>query len=121
MSGASSVMAGVLGLVLLIFAVVDYVAASEFRIFFLINLICGVFAIVLWATSSRTSLASLAGRRSARYGANAAIYSVAFIALLVAVNYISNLHHHRFDMTANKVFSLSSQSVNAVKGLKKPL
>jgi ABC-type uncharacterized transport system involved in gliding motility auxiliary subunit len=37
------------------------------------------------------------------------------------VNYIASLHHHRFDLTSNQVYSLSSQSVNAVKGLTKPL
>src|SRR5579875_3879631 len=121
MAGSSSVMAGILGLVLLIFAIVDYIAAPEFRFFFLVNLVVGIFALIIWATSSRTSITSLAGRRSARYGANAAIYSIAFVALLVAVNFISTLHHHRFDMTSNKVFSLSSQSVNVVKQLKKPL
>jgi ABC-type uncharacterized transport system involved in gliding motility auxiliary subunit len=121
MAGSSSIMAGILGLVLLIFAIVDYVAAPEFRFFFLVNLVVGVFALIIWATSSRTSVTSLAGRRSARYGANAAIYTIAFVALLVAVNFISTLHHHRFDMTSNKVFSLSSQSVNVVKQLKKPL
>jgi len=121
MAGNSAIMAGILGLVLLVFAIVDYVAAPDFRFFFLINLVVGIFALIIWATSSRTSITSLAGRRSARYGANAAVYSVAFIALLVAVNFISSLHHHRFDLTSNKVFSLSSQSVNVVKGLQKPL
>lgn len=121
MGGSSSIVYGILGLVLLIFALVDYIAAPGFRFFFLLNLVVGVFAIIVWATSSRTSITSLAGRRSARYGTNAAIYSIAFVALLVAVNFISTLHHHRFDLTSNQVYSLSSQSVNVVKGLKKPL
>jgi gliding motility-associatede transport system auxiliary component len=121
MGGTSSVLAGILGLVLLIFAVIDYIAAPGFRFFFLVNLVIGIFALIVWATSSRTSMRSLAGRRSARYGANAAIYSIAFVALLVAVNYISTLHHHRFDLTSNQVYSLSSQSVKVVKGLDKPL
>ncbi|HUY20688.1 MAG TPA: GldG family protein [Candidatus Binataceae bacterium] len=121
MGGSSSIVYGILGLVLLIFALVDYIAAPGFRFFFLFNLVLGVFAIIVWATSSRTSITALAGRRSARYGANAAIYSIAFVALLVAVNFISTLHHHRFDLTSNHVYSLSSQSVKVVKELKKPL
>lgn len=121
MGGSSSIVYGILGLVLLVFAIVDYIAAPGFRFFFLINLVAGIFAIIVWATSSHTSITSLAGRRSARYGANAAIYSIAFVALLVAINFISTLHHHRFDLTSNQVFSLSSQSVKVVKGLTKPL
>jgi ABC-type uncharacterized transport system involved in gliding motility auxiliary subunit len=86
-----------------------------------VNLAAGVFAIVLWITSSRSELSSITTGRSARYGANAAVYSIAFVALLVAVNYISSLHHTRLDLTSEKVYSLSSQSVNVVKGLQKPL
>ncbi|MBF6569036.1 MAG: GldG family protein [Candidatus Binataceae bacterium] len=121
MTGRSSILAGILGLVLLTFALIDYVAAPGFRFFFLVNLVVGVFAIIIWATSSRTSVTALAGRRTARYGANAAVYSIAFIALLVAINFISSLHHVRFDLTSNRIFSLSSQSVKVVKGLKRPL
>jgi len=118
--GRSSVLAGLLGLVLLIFAVIDYVAAPQFRFFFLLNLVAGVFAIIIWATSSRASFTSMAGRR-ARYGANAAIYSIAFVALLVAVNYISSKHHYRFDLTADKIFTLSPQSEKVLQNIKKPI
>lgn len=117
----SAALYGILGLVLLAFGLVDYFIASGFRLFVWVNLIGGLFAIVLWITSSRSALASISTGRSARYGANAVIYSLAYIGLLVAINYISSLHHARLDLTAEKVYSLSSQSVNVVKGLKKPL
>src|SRR5260370_1708469 len=117
----SAALYGILGLVLLAFGLVDYFIASGFRLFVWVNLIGGLFAIVAWITSSRSALASISTGRSARYGANAAIYSIAFIGLLAAINYISSIHHTRLDLTAEKVYSLSSQSVNVVKGLKKPL
>jgi len=117
----SAALYGILGLVLLAFGLVDYFIASGFRLFVWVNLIGGLFAIVLWITSSRSALASISTGRSARYGANAVIYSLAYIGLLVAINYISSLHHARLDLTAEKVYSLSSQSVNVVKGLKQPL
>lgn len=117
----SAALYGILGLVLLAFGLVDYFIASGFRLFVWVNLIGGLFAIVAWITSSRSALASISTGRSARYGANAAIYSLAFIGLLAAINYISSIHHTRLDLTAEKVYSLSSQSVNVVKGLKKPL
>ncbi|HEY9159411.1 GldG family protein [Candidatus Binatus sp.] len=117
----SAALYGILGLVLLSFGLVDYFISSGFRLFVWVNLICGIFAIVLWITSSRSELSSITTGRSARYGANAVIYSAAYIGLLVAINYISTLHHTRLDLTAEKVYSLSSQSVNVVKGLQKPL
>ncbi len=117
----SAALYGILGLVLLSFGLVDYFISTGFRLFVWVNLICGIFAIVLWITSSRSELSSIATGRSARYGANAVVYSVAFIGLLVAINYISTLHHTRLDLTSEKVYSLSSESVNVVKGLQKPL
>lgn len=119
----SAALYGILGLVLLTFAGVDYfiTRGSGLQLFVWVNLVGGVFAIVLWITSSRSNLSALASGRSARYGANAVIYSVAYIGVLVAINYISSLHHTRLDLTAEKVFSLSSQSVNVVKRLQKPL
>ncbi len=117
----SAALYGILGLVLLSFGLVDYFISSGFRLFVWVNLVCGIFAIVLWITSSRSELSTITTGRSARYGANAAIYSIAFIGLLVAINYISSLHHTRLDLTTEKVYSLSSQSINVVKNLKKPL
>ena len=117
----SAALYGILGLVLLAFGLIDYFISSGFRLFVWVNLAGGIFAIILWVTSSRSELSAITTGRSARYGANAVIYSIAFIGLLVAINYISSLHHTRLDLTTEKVYSLSSQSVNVVKGLQKPL
>ena len=85
-------------------------------------MVAGIFALVLWATtSSRESIGATLGSRTTRYGANALVYSLAFVALLVAINYLASRHDRRFDATEEKVFSLSSQSIAVVKNLNKPL
>ncbi|HEY2663537.1 MAG TPA: Gldg family protein [Candidatus Binataceae bacterium] len=117
----SSAISGIIGLVLLAFGLVDYFIASGFRLFVYINLIAGLFAIIVWITSSRDALSSIVGRRTTRFGANAVVYSVGFVGLLVAINYLASQHHRRFDMTEERVFSLSSQSVNVLKNLQKPI
>jgi ABC-type uncharacterized transport system involved in gliding motility auxiliary subunit len=116
-------LAGILGLVLLAFGILDYfIAAGSGHFFVLINLVGGVFALVLWATTaSRESLGALFGSRSTRYGTNATIYTVVFIALLVAVNYLASTHSRRLDTTQEKIFSLSPQSVKVVESLKEPV
>ncbi len=111
--------AGLIGLVFLFFALVAYLTGA--RLYFLLNLVLGVLAIVLWATSSRETLGTLMGHRATRYGANAVVYSLGFVGLLVAINYILALHHRRFDLTSERVFSLSPQSVKVVSTLKQPL
>jgi gliding motility-associatede transport system auxiliary component len=117
----SAALYGYIGLVLLAFGVIDYTIAPEFRFFVWVNVVAGVFSLVLWITSSRSALSSIVGMRSAQYGTNAVIYTVAFVGVVVAVNYLSALHHRRIDLTSEKVFSLSSQSTSVVKQLKKPL
>lgn len=111
--------AGLVAMVFLFFALISYVVGAAN--YFLLNLILGVFALVLWATSSRETFGSLVGHRATRYGANAVVYSVGFVGLLVAINYILSLHHRRFDLTAERIFSLSPQSRKVVQGLKEPL
>jgi len=117
----SAALYGIIGLVLLIFGLVDRQIAPGFRFFVWVNLVGGVFALVLWITSSGSAIGSIVGQRSTRYGANAIIYSLAFIALIIGVNYVSSLHHRRLDLTTEKVFSLSSQSEQVVKNLKEPI
>jgi ABC-type uncharacterized transport system involved in gliding motility auxiliary subunit len=112
---------GILGLVLIIFGLVDYFISSGFRGFVFVNIVGGLFAIVIWITSSRSALGAMVGRRATRYGLNAVVYTIIFILILIAINYISSQHHARFDLTAEKVYSLSSQSQQVVKNLKEPL
>ncbi|MGH7881065.1 MAG: hypothetical protein ACREQD_16440, partial [Candidatus Binataceae bacterium] len=103
----TSALAGLLGIVLLSFGIIGYALTSGgfARLFIFINLVGGGFALIGWIVSSRGNLTSMAGRRTTRYGANAAIYSIAFVLLLIAVNYLASIHHRQFDLTSNKVFS----------------
>jgi len=61
------------------------------------------------------------GLRSVRYGANASAMTVLMIALVVMINVLGVRYHRRFDVTANKEFSISQQSKQIVQTLKKPL
>src|SRR5581483_11547292 len=119
----TSALTGLLGLVLLAFGIIGYAltSGSVARLFIFINLVGGAFALIGWLTASWGRLGELAGSRSTRYGTNAALYSIAFIGLLIAINYLAAHYPHRFDLTAENVFSLSPQSVNVVKKLKQPL
>ena len=119
----TSALAGLLSLVLLGFGIVGLVLVSGgfARLFAFVNLIAGSFALISWLVASWGTLSARAGSRQTRYGANAVIYSLAFLLLLIAVNYLAATHNRSFDLTEQKVFSLSPQSINAVKDLKKPL
>jgi ABC-type uncharacterized transport system involved in gliding motility auxiliary subunit len=121
MQRRSAALYGILGLIALLFAGFAYFVAAGFRPYIFINLIAGVFLLVMWISAGWSEVGTFVGQRSTRYGANAIVYSIIFVLILIAVNYISNQHHSRVDMSANKIYSLSSQSTNVVKNLKKPL
>ncbi|HXZ86977.1 MAG TPA: GldG family protein [Candidatus Binataceae bacterium] len=119
----SSALSGLIGLVLLSFGILGYVLTSGgfARLFIFVNVLGGLFAVTGWLMSSWGSIGTLAGSRATRYGANAAIYSVGFIGLLIAINYLAATYHRQFDMTSEKAFSLSPQTISLIKGLTKPV
>lgn len=121
MQRRSAALYGILGLIALLFAAFAYFVAAGFRPYVFINLIAGVFLIIMWISSGWSEVGTFVGQRSTKYGANAIIYSAIFVAILIAVNYLSNLHHRRLDMSEQNVYSLSKQSVQIVRNLKKPL
>ncbi|HVC44991.1 MAG TPA: Gldg family protein [Candidatus Binataceae bacterium] len=119
----TSALSGLIGLVLLLFGILGYLltGGAFASLFAGLNVVAGVFAIIGWMVSSRGTLGTMAGARSTRYGTNAAVYSVAFIGVLIAINYLGVKHHRQFDLTANRAFSLSPQSLSVIKSLKHPL
>ncbi len=121
MQRRSAALYGILGLIALLFAAFAYVVAAGFRPYIFVNLIAGVFLIIMWISAGWSQVGSFVGQRSTQYGANAVIYSIIFVAILIAVNYLSNQHHRRLDMSEEHVYSLSSQSVQVVRNLQKPL
>src|SRR6478736_3247722 len=61
------------------------------------------------------------GKRAARYGTLSLVSILIVLGILVAINYIGSRQNKRWDLTANKQFSLSDQSKNVVAKLDAPL
>jgi ABC-type uncharacterized transport system involved in gliding motility auxiliary subunit len=112
---------GLWGLVLLAFGTVAYAVAPGASIYVLLHVGLGLLLLLLYFTTSRESLTAVLGERSTRYGANAAVYSLAVLAVLVVCNWLAARHNVRWDLTAQNVFSLSSQSTNVLAKLDKPV
>lgn len=60
-------------------------------------------------------------RRRAVRGANFAVYTVVVLAIIVLCNWFVNRNDHHLDLTPNKAFSLSPETVKLVKGLDQPV
>ncbi len=81
----------------------------------------GLAALVAIVLLRPEGVSGLARRRKARYGGNAALMSVALNAILGMANYPGARHHWPCDVTAEKQFSLSEQSIQVLEGLTEPV
>lgn len=59
--------------------------------------------------------------RQTRYGAFAFLYIIVVVAIIVTANWLADHNNKSVDVTANKRYTLSDQTVKVVKGLKHPI
>jgi NADH:ubiquinone oxidoreductase subunit 6 (subunit J) len=59
--------------------------------------------------------------RSVRYASNAGVMCLAFIAILVLINFLSFKHNYEFDLTETGEFTLSQQTIEVLKSLSEPV
>src|SRR6188508_3886952 len=81
----------------------------------------GLALVVLYTLGQWREIADYFKQRNARYGALASVGVLVFLGILVAVNYLSTRRNTRWDLTANKQYSLSEQSVKLAQDLKSPV
>ena len=108
---------GAISLVLLFFAAAAYGLTRELSLFVLVNAVAGIFAFAGWLAAGRETVGAFLGERSTRYGANAILYSVLFVGILVMANVLAARYSVRWDTTEADVYSLSPQSAQLVKDL----
>lgn len=121
---------GIVGAVLVLFGilgglVVGFGADNLIQILMVFHILGGLGLIVFWFVSvgfaEENRGAGLLRGRAARYGANLVAYTVVFVGLLTALNFLVNRHDKRLDLTEQGVYSLASVSASAMAELKKPL
>ncbi len=81
----------------------------------------GVAVLLLYAAFSWQTLLAVLRGRQLRYGSNALLLVVAVLGILVLVNYLANRHNKTFDLTANKQYTLSNETVKILHDLKEPV
>jgi len=81
----------------------------------------GLGLVVLYTIGQWREIVAYFHQRNARYGAIASVGIIVVLGILIAVNYLSNRRNHRWDLTANRQYSLSDQTVKLVQGLKSPI
>ena len=81
----------------------------------------GLALVLLYTIGQWREIAAYFTRRSARYGALASVSVLVALGILVAVNYLSARQNKRWDLTENRQYSLSDQTVKLLRGLTAPV
>src|SRR4051812_8194977 len=81
----------------------------------------GLILVLVYTAGQWRDIARVFGGRQARYGTLAGLSVVVVLGILIAINYIGSRQNKRWDLTANKQFSLSDQTRNIVAKLDAPL
>src|SRR3954470_18336637 len=81
----------------------------------------GLVCLLIYILGQWRDIAKLFSRRQARYGTLTAVSVLVVLGILIAINYIGARQNKRWDLTANKQFSLSDQSRSVLTKLDAPL
>src|SRR6185295_8340028 len=81
----------------------------------------GLVCVLVYTLGQWREIAGAFSGRQARYGTLAGVSILVVLGILVAINYIGARQNKRWDLTANKQFSLSDQSRNVAVKLDAPL
>ena len=109
---------GVLGLVLSVASYIWYTASEQFGLASKILLIVGGVLVLLWIILDYRGILEHFSKRSSKLGTNTVVMVGAVLAILVFLNYLGNRHHKTFDLTSEKLFTLSDQTKKIVSALK---
>ena len=83
--------------------------------------IAGLVCVLAYTAGQWREISQVFARRQTRYGTLMGVSILVVLGILVAINYIGSRQNKRWDLTANKQFSLSDQSRNVVAKLDSPM
>src|SRR4030095_12078390 len=80
----------------------------------------GLALVLLYVAPQGGEIAVQFQKRNTRYGAIASVSVLIVLGLLVFANLLSNRYNKRWDLTENRQYTLSDQTVKLLKGLQSP-
>lgn len=102
-------------------AAVFYILYREFNLQIQISLALFVLGLAAFALLDPDRVRISISGRQARYGSNALVLTLAFVGVLVVINYLVYQASQRWDLTEDKEFTLSVETLDALKGLEEPV
>jgi ABC-type uncharacterized transport system involved in gliding motility auxiliary subunit len=109
------------GVAMLIAGYLRYTIQGELLTFSKVILIAGGVFLLASVVIGFRSILGFFSKRSSRLGTNTTVLSLAVIAILAVLNFVGFRHHKRFDLTTEKLYTLSDQTKQIVGGLQKDI
>jgi ABC-type uncharacterized transport system involved in gliding motility auxiliary subunit len=113
--------AGFLGPILLVAAIGYWLVNSAFDTPMRLLLAAGIVLIGVYVAIDPEDVWARASARSSIYSGNTLVIALAFIAILGLLNVLGQRRHERWDLTVNKTFTLSDQTLQIVGSLPQPV
>jgi ABC-type uncharacterized transport system involved in gliding motility auxiliary subunit len=110
-----------LGIVLLLFGIFWTLIQGQLQLVGEVTAGLGLLAIAGYVALEPARVWSALTGRTARQGGNATAVTLAVVGILVLLNFLSARHYKRFDLTAERRYSLSPQSLQVLAGLEQPV
>jgi ABC-type uncharacterized transport system involved in gliding motility auxiliary subunit len=79
--------------------------------------VAGAVLVLIWPLARPADVRTALGARRTRFGGNALILSISVIGLLVVVNFLGTRRYTIVDLTSNKQFSISHQTIQILDDL----
>jgi ABC-type uncharacterized transport system involved in gliding motility auxiliary subunit len=80
-------------------------------------MVLGLLVLALFLVANLAEVKAVGKKRATVVRANLTLVAVAMVGIVIGVNYIVSRHPVRFDMTSNKIYTLSDQTLQALKNL----
>ncbi|HVM32990.1 MAG TPA: GldG family protein [bacterium] len=80
-------------------------------------IVLGLVALGFFLAANLSNVKEVGRKRSTQVRANLSLVAAAMLAIVVTVNYIVSRHPVRFDLTANHMYTLAPETLDALKGL----
>lgn len=108
---------GIVGLGLIAAGGIIYAIQTQLTSVASVLLIIGLLGILAYIYLNFTELKLLLSKRSTKYGANVTVMIILVLGIITVVEAISARHSYRWDLTKDKLNTLSEQSIKILKSL----
>src|SRR4030042_642664 len=98
-----------------------YIVQREFNLYLQISLGLIFIGLALFALLDPEKVRQFLTGRQARYGSNALVLSLAFVGIVILLNYFVYKNSKRWDLTEDKQYTLAPETIDTLKSLEEPV